>query len=172
MANSSPPVSRWPYAIESDLPENLKGLVATGNEVPYSPAERNIYELPPHLRRQAREIEGVVQWQSWCEERAAEPLPPGVEEVLQAEHDKRIGHTKAQMAFNQDAVDAAYEVAAAEAAAKETQYYVRRGGEMARVQNARLKPGETCFVRRPNGEMEAAGHVDAYGQPPDSEITL
>ena len=51
-----------------------------------------------------------------------------------------------------------------------TQYYVRRGGEMARVERAKLKLGETVFVKRPNGEMGAAGFINANGEPPDSEI--
>ena len=34
-----------------------------------------------------------------------------------------------------------------------TRYFVRRGGEWAKVQNAKLRPGETVFVKRENGEM-------------------
>ena len=50
-----------PFAAEHELPENLKALIATGEEEePFDPAERNFYDLPPHLRRQARAVRGNV----------------------------------------------------------------------------------------------------------------
>ena len=161
-----------PYAREADPPPNLKAVVATGEEEPaFSPAERDIYS--PHLAREARRIQGNIQLQDWAEQEAeADPLPEDVKEVLEDEHSRRIEKLRAQMAFNQGATDGAYAQAAAAAAAKETHFYVRRGGAWGHVERAKLKPGETVFVKRPNGEMEAAGIIDANGEPPPSEIYL
>ena len=105
-------------------------------------------------------------------ELAAQALPAETEEALQAEHELRSAKAKVQLAYNQKLTDAAYEAAAKQAAETETQYFVKRGGEWGKVQNAKLKPGETCFVKRPNGEYEASGYVNAEGEPPDSEIYL
>ena len=86
----------------------------------------------------------------------AAPLPEDVQAVLEDAHSARIEELKAQAEFNQSLSDGTYETAAAAAAAKETRYSVRRGGEMAKVQNAKLKPGEVVFVKRPSGEFEAS----------------
>jgi hypothetical protein len=104
-----------PFERESDLPPNLRALVSTDPEAEaeaFHPSERDFYR--PELRRQARQVRSNVQWQAWAEEQAeqAQALPPDVEEVLQAEHDKRIAKLKAEMAYNQGATDAAYAQAA------------------------------------------------------------
>jgi hypothetical protein len=165
-----PAGSETPFT-EETLPEHLRQYLARGDEEPfYSPAERNIYDLPPHLRRQARQALGNVQWQDWAEEVASEPLPAETAAVLQTKHDEHIASLKAQGAYAQKLADAAYEQAAAEASAQQTQYFVRRGGMWAHVERAKLRPGETCFVKRENGQMEAAGCVDSTGSPPPSEI--
>jgi hypothetical protein len=160
-----------PYEREEDLPPNLRGLVATGEEpVPFSPAERDFYG--PGLRRHAREIKGNVAWQDWCEENANPPLREDVRAVLEDEHARRIEKLKAQALVNQGMADAVYAVAQAEAETKATEYFVRRGGAWGRVENAKLRPGETVFVKRENGQMEAAGTIDSRGQPPEQEIRL
>ena len=56
--------------------------------------------------------------------------------ALEAEHDLHIGKALAQARYNQAAVDAAYEGAAQREEEARAQYFVRRGGEWARVQNA------------------------------------
>ena len=162
-----------PYVREEDLPENLRPLVATGDEEPpYHPSERNIYFGSAGARGRARRVLSNVQWQETLEAAALaeQVLPAEAEEALQAEHDLRIGKAKAQAEFNRAAADAAYEAASKQAAETVTQYFVRRGGEFARVERARLKPGEATFVKRPNGEYEASGFVNAEGEPPDPEI--
>ena len=58
-------------------------------------------------------------------------------------------------------VDAAYKAAQAP---EPPQLYVRRGGAWGQVERAKLKPGETCFVKRENGAMEAVGVVDSRGE--------
>jgi hypothetical protein len=159
-----------PYASEADLPAALRAFVATGGEPSTQPVERNVYDLPLSIRRQVREHERAAAEKAWAEEQASAPLRPDIAEALQDAHDRSIGLAKAQAQLNQDVVDAAY--AAAEAAAEPPQLYVRRGGEWARVERAKLKAGETCFVRRPSGEMEAVGVVDSRGEPPLPEIQL
>ena len=164
-----------PYTSEKDLPETLRPLVALGDEEPpYHPAERNIYFGSPAGRGQARRILGNVLLQDNVEtaELAAQALPAETEEALQAAHDKASALAKAQLAGRAEQTDGIYEAAAQQAAATETQFYVRRGGEWGKVQNAKLRPGETCFVKRPNGEYEASGYVNAEGEPPDPEIYL
>ena len=119
-----------PFLHEEDLPEALRGLVARGDEVFFTPgASRNIYGDP------SAEIQ-------------PDPLPIETERELADIASKRTGLAKAQMASRAEAIDSAYESAAAELEARTTQYFVRRGGEMARVERARLKPGEVVFVRR------------------------
>ena len=163
-----------PFVSENEVPPNLRHLIASDADAegppPFDPAERNFYS--PHLRRQARAVRGNIQFQDWAEQEveAAGKLPPETEEALQAAHDKAIGLVKAQAKFNQEAADNAYESAVRQAEEVQTQYFVRRGGEMARVERAKLKPGETCFVKRPNGEYEASGFIDANGTWPEPEI--
>jgi hypothetical protein len=162
-----------PYASEEDLPANLKPLVATGEEpVPFSPAERDFYR--PELRRQAGRVLGNVQWQNAAEREAeqAQQLPPETQAELEDAHSRRIALLKAQGEYAAGFTDAAYAQAQAEAETKATEYFVRRGGAWGRVENAKLKPGETVFVKRENGQMEAAGTIDSRGQPPPPEIIL
>ena len=146
----------------------MKPFVATGQEMPFNPAERDIYSMSPLARRAVRRLEMDAAHQEFAEAVASEPLPPETAEALRASHELHIGKALAQAKYDQDVVDVAY-VQAAEAV-EATQYFVRRGGEWARTQNARLKPGETVFVRRQNGEMEAAGVIDSRGEPPPPEI--
>ena len=157
-----------PYASEAGLPAVLKPFIASGAELLPDPSDRDIY-LSNQARRQARRLEAIAEEKEWAEQQASEPLPPDVAAALQDSHDRYIGEALAQAKHNQSAIDNAHEAIAA--AAEPTQYFVRRGGEWARSQNARLKPGESVFVRRPNGEMEAAGIVDSRGQLPPEEIT-
>jgi hypothetical protein len=58
--------SAVPYASEADLPENLKPFVATGDETPFKPSERNIYDMPPPLLRQARKLETIAAEKAWA----------------------------------------------------------------------------------------------------------
>jgi hypothetical protein len=155
-----------PFTKEADVPENLRPYIATEEEI-LPPPVRNIYDLPPHLRRQARQIQANVQWQDWAEAQASEPLPPDVAEVLQDSHDKYIS-IKAQMAYNQDASDNAY----ASAAPREPQkFFVKRGAVYADARKAsKLKVAENVYALRPNGEYECIGIVDSEGQLPPEEI--
>jgi hypothetical protein len=177
--------SETPFS-EATLPEHLRQYLATGQEDFYSPSQRNIYGGQPpapdvgfvyqplsggQWRRQAGQVANVVQEQDQAAEAAAaNELPEEVKEVLQAEHDLRIGKARAQMKVNQDASANAYEAAAQRAEEVQTQYFVRRGGAWGKVQNCQLRPGETVFVKRENGQMEAAGTVNAAGEPPPSEF--
>ena len=172
---------------EASLPAHLKQYIATGQEDFFHPRERDFYNNPrpdcgvvyqptgsdsQWTRRQARQVASVAQEQLYAEQEAeaAGQLPKETQEALEDAHSKHSALMKAQMAYNQRATDIAYEQAAAEAAAKESQFYVRRGGAWGKVQNCRLRPGETVFVKRENGQMEAAGCVDSTGSPPPSEV--
>jgi hypothetical protein len=169
-----PAGSPVPFATEADLPPNLKGLVATGDEEFYDPSDRNLYFGDPRGRSRARQLLSNVLWQDQVEsaELEARKLPAETQAALEDEHTLRIARLKAQAEYNQGLSDAAYEAASKQAAETETEYYVKRGGEWGKVQNARLRPGEPCFVKRPNGQYEVSGYIDANGEPPDSEIYL
>ena len=139
---------------ETTLPEHLRQYIATGEETLYTPAHRDYYREGPPA------------------EYAREPLPPETEEALQAIHAKSTSMVKAQMQFDQTAADNAYEGAKQAVEAKVAQFFVKRGGQWAHVQRAKLKLGELVFVKRPNGEMETVGCVDSRGEPPEQEIVL
>ena len=119
----------------------------------------------------ARRLETHAAHQEFAEQVAAEPLPEDVQAALEAEHELRIGAALKQAEYSQGLSDAVYAQAAEAAAAKATQYYVRRGGALGKVQNSKLKPGETVFAKHENGEMEAVGVVDATGGLPPQELT-
>ena len=154
---------------EATLPEHLREYLASGAEDFFTPAQRDIYRGQPGpepgagfiyqgvsngqwVRRQAAQAAAGLQEKAWLEaEAATETLPPETLEVLQAKHDEHIALLKARGAYAQKLADVTYEQAAAEAAAKETQFYVKRGGEMARVERAKLRPGEKCFMREGRG---------------------
>jgi hypothetical protein len=163
--------ARAAFGSESDLPESLRPFVATGDETPpFNPSERYIYaDLPRNTRRQVRKLEAIAQEKEAAEAEVDQPLREDLQAALEDAHAAHIGRAKAQMAFNQSAIDVAHEAAAA--ATEPPQLYVRRGGEWAHVERAKLKPGETCFLKRENGEMEAAGVVNSRGEPPPPEIT-
>ena len=112
-----------------------------------------------------------MEQQVWAEEQAeaAGKLPPETEAALQDAHDKASALAKAQIQFNRDQTDAAYESAAQEAEGRAVQFFVKRGGEMGKVQNARLKPGEKCFMRD-GDEWVFAGFIDSNGEPPPQPI--
>ena len=85
-----------PYASEADLPLALKAFVARGDEPPpFNLSERNIYDLPPHLRRQVRGLQLAVDEKEAAEAAFDEPLREDIAEVLQSEHDTAIGRARA-----------------------------------------------------------------------------
>jgi hypothetical protein len=83
---------------------------------------------------------------------------------LQDIHSKSAALAKAQIQFNRDQVDAIYENAAQ--AAEPPQLFVKRGGEMGRVERSKLKPGEPVFAKFDEGDWQVVGYVDANGQAP------
>ncbi len=162
-----------PFAAEHELPENLKALIATGEEEePFDPAERNFYDLPPHLRRQARAVRGNVLLQEENEAfaEAHQRLPEDVQAALEDAHALHVAKVKAQMLVNQYSTDSVVARAEAEATARIIQFYVKRGGEFARVERAKLRPGEQCFTRQ-GDEWVYAGVIDSRGEPPPQPIT-
>jgi hypothetical protein len=175
-----------PYEREEDLPPNLKGLVATGQEDFFHPREIDFYNNPrpdcgvvyqptgsdsQWTRRQARQVASVALEQDWAAEQLEREhaLPKETQQALEDIHSKDAALGKAELQFARDQVDAAYEAAAQ--AAEPPSLFVKRGGMWAKTQNAKLRPGETVFTKQPNGEMWAAGIIDAEGQPPPQEIT-
>jgi hypothetical protein len=164
--------SPLPFTSENALPEALRAFIATAASPPPEPPTRNIYDMPLALRRQVRGLELGAAEKAWAEEQASEPLREDLRAALEDAHDRNVSTTKAQMEYNQGLSDAAYARAAEEAEAKTTRYFVKRGGEMARVERARLKPAETVFTKRENGQYEAAGVIDANGEPLPPEITI
>ena len=157
-----------PYATEADLPASLKPFVASEAAPPPEPVERNIYDMPLSLKRQVGKLQLAAAEKAWAEEQASEPLPPETAAALEAKHELHIGTALAQAKYNDDAVDAVYEQAAA--TAQPQQLFVRRGGEMGHVERCRLKPGEHVFALRANGQYEAVGVVDSNGLPPPPEV--
>jgi hypothetical protein len=161
---------------EQSLPPHLREYLASGQEDFYHPSTRNYYHQPgPELgagviyqgtggqwtRREAARAAAGLQEQIYAEQEAErdQQLPAETQEVLETEHSRRIDKLKAQASYNQKIADGVYEREEAEASAKETQFYVRRGGEMARVERAKLKPGESTFVRRTANTKSAASSI-------------
>ena len=83
-------------------------------------------------------------------------------------HAKHVGRAKAQMAFNQSAIDVAH--AAAAAASELVQNYVRRGAVYKRCDATRLRSGEQYLAKRAGG-WEYVSVINARGEPPDQEVT-
>jgi hypothetical protein len=160
-----------PFTDESALPESLKPFVAGPDAPkPFDPSVRNIYDLSPLARREVRRLESIAAEKEWAQQVADEPLPPETAAALEASHELHIGRAKAQAEYSQRLSDGIYKQLEEEAAARVVQLYVRRGGEWGRVQNSKLKPGETVFAKRENGEMEAVGVINSRGEPPPQEI--
>ena len=157
-----------PFTSAADLPESLKPFIARGDETPFQAAARNIYDMPPPLRRQAWKLETIAQEKEAAEEEADAPLREDIQAALQAEHDLRIGAALQQARFNQAAIDNAHEAAAE--AAQPREFFVKRGGEMGRTDRCRLKPGELIFARTPTGEYEVIGHTNSNAEIPN-ELT-
>jgi MoxR-like ATPase len=160
-----------PYEREEDLPEAMKAFIASGNEAPpFNPAERDIYSMHPAARRAVRKLEMQAAHKEFAEQIASAPLPEDVQAALEDSHNITIGRAKAQAEYNAKLTDDVYKQLEEEAAAKVIQFFVRRGGEWGKVQNAKLKPGEHVFVRRENDQMEAVGVVNSNGGLPPQEI--
>ena len=171
-----------PYERIEDLPESLKPLVATGAEPPaFSPAERDFYHHPgpeqpgfifqgagsgQWVQRQAAQAAAGLQEQAWLEAEAAaaNELPEGAKEALEAEHDHRLDKARAQASYNAKVIDGIYE--SATQAAEPLALFVRRGGEMGRVERSKLKAGEPVFAKFDGGDWQVVGYVDATGQAP------
>ena len=147
-----------PFATESELPPNLRGLIATGDEEFYSHSERLIYGQQPGPEpggpvvfqqtgggaqwRQARQVAGSLQEQVWAEEqaRADAVLPPETEAALADIHDKASALGKAQLQYNQDLTDSIYEEAAR--TSEPQKFYVKRGAVYTSVEKVKLRPSE------------------------------
>jgi hypothetical protein len=117
-----------PYASESEVPENLRHLIARDeSEIPSKPI-RNIYDQQPgpepgeagiyyqatgsgQWRRQAVRAARGLEEQAWCEAQAEadQQLPAETQEALQDQHDRRIALLKAQGEYAQRLTDATYE---------------------------------------------------------------
>ena len=90
--------------------------------------------------------------------------------ALEDAHALHVAKVKAQMLVNQYSTDSVVARAEAEATARIIQFYVKRGGEFARVERAKLRPGEQCFTRQ-GDEWVYAGVIDSRGEPPPQPIT-
>jgi hypothetical protein len=147
-----PAGSETPFT-EETLPEHLRQYLATGQENFYHPSDRNIYSGQPPapdvgfvyqgvssgqwVRRQASQAAGAAQEQLYAEEQAEaeQQLPVETQQALQDQHDQRIALLKARGSYVQRLTDATYEAAQAEAAAQESQFFVKRGGERFKTPN-------------------------------------
>jgi hypothetical protein len=158
-----------PYTAEENLPESLKPFVATGDEEPFRAVERNIYDVHPALRGQARRLEAIALEKERAESLAAEPPAPNLAAAITDAHELHIGAALKQAEVDQRLRDSAFEAMQPPAP---PQLFVRRGGEMARIERAKLKVGETVFVRRESGQMESVGVINQNGEPPEPEIQL
>ena len=70
-------------------------------------------------------------------EASAETLPPETLAILEDQHNHRIDRLKAQAGYNAKIIDSAYESLAQ--ASEPPALFVRRGGEMGRVERSKLK---------------------------------
>jgi hypothetical protein len=179
-----PAGSETPFT-EATLPEHLRQYLASGQEDFYSPAQRDIYQGQPAgpepgfifqgagsgqwVQRQAARTAAGLQEQAWAEaEASAETLPPETLAVLEDEHTHRIDKLKAQAAYNAKIVDAAYESLAQ--ASEPPALFVRRGGEMGRVERSKLKVGEAVYAKFGEGDWQVVGHVNANGEAPEPPL--
>ena len=156
-----------PYTSEEDLPAAMRPFVATGDEVPFDPGERDLYDWSPGQRRQIRRLEKHAAHQEFAEQVASEPLRPDVQAALEASHELHIGAALKQAEVNQRLRDAAYEAAQP---AEPRQLFVRRGGAWGHVERCRLKPGALIFARTPAGEFEVVGRTNSNAEIPN-ELT-
>jgi hypothetical protein len=178
-----------PFENIDDLPPNLKPLVVSGepgepDEEPEADEPRSSFRLNEiyrvrddgrlgrQLQRRAQrdiaEMEEDAAREEWIEETAnSTELPAEVAQDLEAEHRRHVAQQTAQLAADANRSDAASD-AAAEAGAVPT-LYVRRGSRhYAPALKARLKAGESVFIRQPDGRFEFVGEVDGHGQLPIS----
>jgi hypothetical protein len=171
-----------PYASESEVPENLRHLIAADESELPDPIVRNLYDGTPQpeprytyqstggLRGDARQ---AVQGRHEADEAAEfanQPLPPETEEALQASHDLRVGKAKAQLQFGQDAIDNLHNSLGTER--EPIQRFAKRGSVYVRIEKIALQPGEPIFIkhRGPSGNYEIIGHTDVDGMPPELPI--
>jgi hypothetical protein len=178
-----------PYASESEVPENLRHLIARDeSEIPSKPI-RNIYDQQPgpepgeagiyyqatgsgQWRRQAVRAARGLEEQAWCEAQAEadQQLPAETQEALQDQHDRRIALLKAQGEYAQRLTDATYEAATQEAESRTVVFHVKRGSIFVRCAKTKCKPGEAAFTKDESGEWVFAGTVDSNGEPPTQPI--
>ena len=181
--------SEVPFTAET-LPEHLRAFIATGEEPPfYSHQERLIYDTrkrgmtPAWFSRPPAASNGCKGRRARRSQFHRNKFGPRHKRKPMGSCQrkrKRPWRTRTpstapwrwrQLAAHQRFTDAVYEDAERQVEEKQTQFYVKRGGAWGKVQNATLKPGEVCFVKRPNGQYEVSGYIDSDGQPPDPEIT-
>ena len=175
------PGAPLPFASEAEVPVTLQHLIAVDeSEIP-DPIVRNIYGTPQPEPRYTYQSTGGLRGdarqavQGWhAADEAAEfanrPLPPEIEEALQASHDRHIGLAKGQMQFNQDAIDNAHSAAATDA--EPLQRYALRGAVYVRIEKIALKVGEPIFIKHPgpSGNYEIIGYTDVDAEPPELPI--
>ena len=125
------------------------------------------------MQRQAGRTAAGLQEQIYAEQEAeaAGQLPKETIEALEAEHDRRLEKARRNCRIMRGSA-IAFMSRRPRKLAKVSQFSVRRGGEWAKVQNAKLKPGEAVFIKRESGEIEAAGTIDSRGKPRGSGDTL
>ena len=174
-----------PYTRIEDLPASLKGLVADGSENFYHPSQRDIYGGQPAgpepgfvyegvssgrwVQRQAAQAAAVVQEKDQAEvEASAETLSPETLAILEDQHNHRIDRLKAQAGYNAKVIDSAYESLAQ--ASEPPALFVRRGGEMGRVERSKLKVGEAVYAKFDEGDWQVIGHVNANGEAPEPPL--
>jgi hypothetical protein len=174
-----------PFTKAEDLPPNLRPLVVTNEpeeaEEPNEPTGafqlNTLYQvtsegrLGRRVQREIQRMEDDEARDEWIEEQMDAPLPPAVAESLQADHERDIEMQRAQAQVDARRSDEASDAAAAAGAVPTL--YVRRGSRhYAPALNARLKAGESVFVRKPEGRFEYVGIVNGDGELPDLPIQL
>lgn len=173
-----------------DLPENFRGIVATGedelDEEPEGPRGsfqlNTTYEveaddrLGKRLKRKAQreiaQMEERAAEEEWVEETAnAAELPPEVAESLQEEHERHVSQQVAQMRVDSRLADAVSD-AEAEARAVPTLYVKRGSRHYQLATKAKLKPSEPVYQRTPDGKLEYVGEVNGDLELPDTPVTI
>ena len=179
-----------PFDAET-IPDSLRPYLADDAEPePPAPPTLNfqpnrVYEVDPQGailtragRRQGAQLAGEDFAQQQAEEEviAVGALDAETAAILQEKHDVDVAlqiKTAEIRARDADAVvTAAQDEGAGGAEQKPPAIYVKRGGAWMHAERARLRPGEPVFVKRPTGEWEAVGAVDASGGLPPPEVIL